>query len=93
LVVEQKREGEEYARYIRLTGQQIKRMKEMFFKGSFYGRTKPSNFFTLEDNVITMCCRAENQVIKLNVEDMTHVYQYFERHKNRIERFDSKFRK
>ena len=47
---------------------------------------------TLEDNVITMCCRAENQVIKLSVEDMGQVYQYYERHKERIAKYDCMFR-
>lgn len=93
LVVEQKKSDEEWPRYIRLTGQQVKRIKEMFFKGSFYSATKPSNYFTLENGVITMCCRADNQVIKLSVDDMSQVYQYYERHKERIERFDVKFRK
>ena len=93
LVVEQKMEGEEWSRYIRLTGQQGQRIKELFFKGSFYSATRPSNYFTLEDGVITMCCRAENQVIKLSVGDMSQVYQYYERHKDRIARFDVEFRK
>ena len=93
LVVEQKRDNEEFPRYIRLTGQQVKRIKELFFKGSFYSSTKPSNYFTLEDDVITMCCRSENQVIKLTLEEMGNVYQYFERHKDRIARYDIQFRK
>lgn len=93
LVVEQKRDNEEYPRYIRLTGQQVNRIKELFFKGSFYSATKPSNYFTLEDGIITMCCRADNQVIKLSVDDMGQVYQYFDRHKDRIERFDVRFKR
>ena len=92
LVVEQKRDNEEYGRYIRLTCQQVQRIKQLFFKGNFYSSTKPANFFTLEDNVITMCCRAENQVIKLSVEDMGQVYQYYERHKERIAKYDCMFR-
>lgn len=93
LVVEQKRDDEKYPRFIRLTEQQVKRIKEMFFKGNFYSSSKPSNYFTLENGVVTMCCRAENQVIRLSLEEMSHVYQYFERHKNRIARFDSMFRR
>ena len=93
LVVEQKNESEEWSRYIRLTGQQVKRIKEMFFKGPFYSSTKPSNYFTLEGDVITMCCRAENQVIRLTIEEMGHVFQYYDRHKERIARFDVQFKK
>lgn len=93
LVVEQKNENEEWARYIRLTGQQVKRIKEMFFKGNFNSATRPSNNFTLENGIITMSCRAENQVIKLSVEDMSQVYQYYERHKDRIAKYDIMFRK
>ena len=92
LVVEQKRDNEEYPRYIRLTGQQVKRIKELFFKGSFYSSTRPSNFFSLENDVVTICCRAENQVIKLSLEEMSHVYQYYERHKDRIAKYDIRFR-
>lgn len=93
LLIEQKREHEDHPRYIRLTGQQVNRIKELFFKGSFYSTTKPSNFFSLEGNIITMYCMEENQVIKLSVKDMGNVYRYFEIHNDRIARFDSNFRK
>lgn len=92
LVIEQKHVGEDFPRYIRLTGQQVLRIKQLFFKGSFYSATRPSNYFTLENDVVTMCCRSENQVIKLGLEDMSHVYQYYERHKERIAKFDIRFR-
>lgn len=93
MLIEQKREHEDHPRHIRLTGQQVKRIKELFFKGSFYSTTKPSNFFSLEGNIINMCCMDENQVIKLSVEDMGNVYRYFEIHNDRIARFDSNFSK
>ena len=93
LVVEQKHDSEDWPRYIRLTGQQVKRIQQMFFKGSFYSATKPANYFTLENGIYTMCCRAENQVIKLSVEDMANVYQYYERHKERIAKYDFEFKK
>lgn len=93
LVLEQIRDNEEWPRYIRLTGQQVKRIQQMFFKGSFYSATKPSNYFTLENGVYTMCCRSENQVIKLTAEEMANVYQYYERHKERIAKYDFEFKK
>lgn len=93
LVVEQKRDNEEYGRYIRLTGQQVQRLKTIIFKGDFYSSTRPANYFSLEGSMITMCCRSENQVIRMSVEDMANVYQYYERHKERIAKFDCMFRK
>lgn len=93
LVLEQKNDNEEWPRYIRMTGQQVNRIKQMFFKGAFYSTTKPSNYFTLEDGIYTLCCRADNQVIKLGVEDIRELYQYFERHKERIAKYDIEFRK
>jgi hypothetical protein len=92
LVIEQKKPSEEYGRYIRLTGEQVKRIRQMFITGDFMSRTKPVNSFTLKDGVYTLCCRQENQVIRLSVEEMGHVFRYFEIHKERIAKFDIQFR-
>ena len=93
LVVEQKRDNELYPRYIRLTGQQVKRLMAIWLKGNFYSATKPSNYFTLEGETITMCCRENNQVIRLTIEEMGNVYQYYERHQERIAKYDIIFKK
>ena len=92
LVVEQKNDHEEWPRYIRLTGQQVDRIKQMFFKGGFSSATRPINSFSLEGNIITMCCRSENQVIRMTIEEMGNVFRYYEIHRERIARFDKDFR-
>lgn len=93
LLIEQQRVGEKYPRYIRLTGQQINRTKQLFFKGNFRSDTKPSNSFSLDNGTIVMCCAENKQVIRLSLEDMGRVYQYYERHKDRIAKHDCLFRK
>lgn len=92
LVVEQKNSHEYYGRYIRLTCQQIQRLKQLFFKGNFYSSTKPANYFSLEGDMVTLCCRSDNQVIRLSLDDMGYVYHYYERHKDRIAKHDCIFR-
>lgn len=92
LLVEQKAEGEQWPRYIRLTGQQVRGLKAMFFKGNFASSTRPINVFTLEGDRYTLCCRSENQVIRLTQEEMTNIFNYYERHKEHIAIFDRDFR-
>ena len=93
LVIEQRKSTELYPRYIRLTAQQVKRIKLLFFKGNFFSSTKPSNCFTLEDDVVTMCCRSENQVIRLRLSEMHNIYSYLEKNMKRIAKYDIQFRR
>ena len=93
MVVEQKFPNEEYARYIRLTGQQIEKLKNILFVGSFSSTTIPVNTFSLEDgNVFVMVCREDNQVIRMAHADMRKVFEYYNKHSTHIARFDAKFR-
>lgn len=93
MVVEQKFPNEEYARYIRLTGQQIEKLKNILFVGSFSSTTIPVNTFSLEgSNVFVMTCREDNQVIRMAHAEMRKVFDYYEKHTAHIAHFDAKFR-
>ena len=93
MVVEQKFEDEEYPRYIRLTGQQVKRLKKMLFTGSFSSNTIPVNSFELNKNdTFVLCCREENQVICIPHSEMNKVFDYYSKHVDHIARYDAQFR-
>ena len=93
MVVEQKLPHEEYARYIRLTAQQVERLKRIVFKGKFSSNTIPINTFSIEDgNTFVLVCRAENQVIRIPHSEMSKVFDYYNKHTNHIARLDCMFR-
>ena len=93
MVVEQKLPNEEYARYIRLTGQQIEKLKDILFIGSFSSTTIPVNTFSIEGgNVFVMTCREDNQVIRMAHAEMRKVFDYYDKHSTHIVRSDAKFR-
>ena len=85
MVVEQKLPNEEYARYIRLTGQQIEKLKNILFVGSFSSTTIPVNTFSIEGgNVFVMTCREDNQVIRMTHAEMRKVFDYYGKHSTHI---------
>jgi len=93
VVLEQKNDNEIWGRYIRMTLQQVRRMKEMFLKGGFSSGTKPCNTFSINGDIITMCCREENQVIRLSIEECGNLFRYSEIHEQHIAHFDKDFRR
>lgn len=88
LMLEQKSENEEWARYIRLTGKEVERMQSMFLKGNFSTSTRPYKQFKLENGFYIISCRQDNQVIRLSVEEMGNVFRYYEINKQWICRYD-----
>ena len=92
LLVEQKSPNEEWPSYIRMTLQQIEALKRIMFTGRFGSNTIPVNTFYYENGTFTLVCRQENQVIKLNAEEMGNVFHYAEIHRQRIAKFDAQFR-
>ena len=94
LVLEQIVEGEEYPRYIRMTGQQIERIKKIFFSGGFRSSTIPYNKFSLDSvsDCYIFACPEDNQVIKVPQDGMKNIYTYYEKHQEHIAHYDAKFR-
>lgn len=92
LVVEQQNTEEREPRYVRLTGQQIQRMKQLLFKGDFHSQTRPKNYFRLDGDMVVICCREECQVVKFRLGELNKVYNYYERHKERIAKYDYQFK-
>lgn len=93
MVVEQKFPNEEYPRYIRLTGQQVERLKRIVFVGRFASNTIPINLFSIEDgNTFVLVCRENNQVIRIPHSEMSKVFGYYDKHAQHIARLDCMFR-
>ena len=81
--------------YIRLTGQQLDKLKRIIFVGEFASKTRPINRFELIDNGDTFLCRCpeEHQTLRIHLDDMHKVFDYYNRHIDHIERYDLRFRK
>ena len=93
MVVEQKFPNEEYPRYIRLTGQQVEKLKRIVFVGRFASNTIPVNRFSIEDgNTFVLVCRENNQVIRIPHAEMSKVFGYYDKHVQHIARLDCMFR-
>ena len=94
LVLEQIVDGEEFPRYIRMTGQQVDRIKKIFFSGGFCSSTIPHNKFSLDMESFSyiFSCPEDRQVIIVPQEGMKNIYTYYEKHQDHIARCDSKFR-
>lgn len=91
LVLEQVVEGEEFPRYIRMTGQQAEKFRSILFRGNFTSVTIPRNRYVLNKDVIEITCAEEKQVIHFPMEGYKEFDNYYGKHKNHIERFDAKF--
>lgn len=93
LVIEKKEDGEQYGKYVRLTCQQIDKIKSMaLFGGQFSSATIPVNVFKFHGGVLTIVCREDNQVVAMDMEDVSHLFNYYEKHRDHIARFDKQFR-
>lgn len=81
--------------YIRLTGQQLDKLKRIIFVGEFASKTRPINRFELIDNGYTFLCRCpeEQQTLRIHIDDMHKVFDYYNRHVEHIERYDLRFSK
>ena len=94
LVLEQIVDGEEFPRYIRMTGQQIERIKKIFFSGEFCSYTIPHNKFSLDNTsgYYIFSCPEDKQVIRVPQEGMKNIYTYYEKHREHIAHYDAQFR-
>lgn len=94
LVVEKRDEDEEYGNYIRLTCQQMDKIKSLVMSnsGEFASATIPVNVFRYSGSVLTMLCREDKQSIEMSVSELGKLFSYYERHSGHIARFDRQFR-
>ena len=93
-LLEQIVDGEEFPRYIRMTGQQIERIKKIFFSGEFCSYTIPNNKFRLDSTsgYYIFSCPEDKQVIRVPQEGMKNIYTYYEKHREHIAHYDVQFR-
>lgn len=91
LFLEQRTGNEVESRYIRMTGQQVERLRNIVFKGNFHSAAIPTNYYKLERDVVTMCCREDNMVLKFRIQDIRFILSYYDRHKEFIARYDADF--
>ena len=66
---------------VALSCEEVNRLKSIFFKGDF---ETDSNIFHLCGDVVSICDKKSYQIVSISLRDLGHVYQYYERHKDRI---------
>jgi hypothetical protein len=77
--------------YIRLTGQQVERLRKNFGLHSFSSCTIPRNNFLEDGKFMKIVCSENNQKISLNFADVANLYNYYIANKDRIARLDIQF--